>query len=194
MIASFGDLDVRRVLWRSQHARRVLIVEIVRQVGNGAVPSVFREASGDLAGIALRARIQDDERARGARLPLDPCGGENALQLSSAEYGVHFRNILLYFVAVALDQTARNNQLLGATRGLVLGHLEDGVHRFLLGGVDERAGVNDNDVGVFGAGRNLCATLRQQPHHDLAIHQVLGAAEAHKPDFWSCISDFRWVE
>jgi hypothetical protein len=39
-----------------------------------------------------------------------------------------------------------------AVGDLVLDHLEDGVDGFLLGGVDERTGVDDEDVGVFGAG------------------------------------------
>ena len=63
MIAAFGDLDVGRVLRRGQQARRVLVVQIVRQVGDGAVPAVFGEASGGLAGVAFGARIQDHEGA-----------------------------------------------------------------------------------------------------------------------------------
>src|SRR3974377_535993 len=61
MIAALGDLDVSRVLRSGQQARGVLVVKIVGQVGDSAVPAVFREASGGFAGVALRARVEDNE-------------------------------------------------------------------------------------------------------------------------------------
>jgi hypothetical protein len=39
----------------------------------------------------------------------------------------------------------------------VLDHLEDGVDGLLLGGVDEAAGVDDEDLGVFGVRGELGA-------------------------------------
>ncbi len=65
----------------------------------------------------------------------------------------------------------------------MLRHLQNGVDRLLLGGVDERAGVDDDDVGVFGARGDLRSALREQAHHHLAVHQVLGTAQADKPNF-----------
>src|SRR5205807_8400823 len=38
VVASFGNLDIGRSLGRSQQAGRVLVIEIVWQAGDGAVP------------------------------------------------------------------------------------------------------------------------------------------------------------
>ena len=56
MIAALGNLDVGRVLRRRQNARGVLVVEIVRQIGDGAVPIILGESSGSLASIAFGTR------------------------------------------------------------------------------------------------------------------------------------------
>src|SRR4029078_11511160 len=60
---------------------------------------------------------------------------------------------------------------------LVLGHLEDGVDRLLLGVVDEGAGVDDDDVGVARVGRDLVARLLGVAEHHLAVDEVLGTTE-----------------
>ena len=59
----------------------------------------------------------------------------------------------------------------------VLGHgLADRRERFLLGAVEEAAGVDDDDVGPVMLARELIA-LGAQPRDDaLGIHQGLGAA------------------
>jgi hypothetical protein len=59
----------------------------------------------------------------------------------------------------------------------VLGHLEDGVDRLLLRLVDERAGVDDEDVGGGGVAGQLVAGALRQPEHHLGVHEVLRAAE-----------------
>ena len=56
-------------------------------------------------------------------------------------------------------------------------HLEDGVDRFLLGLVDERAGVDDEHVGVGGIAGQLMPRLLGEPEHHLGVDEVLGAAE-----------------
>ena len=50
-------------------------------------------------------------------------------------------------------------------------------NRFLLGGVDEGAGVDDEDIGVFRAGGEASAGAVEEAHHDLGIDEVFGAAE-----------------
>ena len=63
----------------------------------------------------------------------------------------------------------------------VLGHrLADGAERFLLGAVEEAAGVDDDDVGTVMLTRQLIP-LGAQPRNDaLGIHQRLGAAEGRE--------------
>ena len=104
---------------------------------------------------------------------------QDGFELAGAYYGVDFRDVGADFIAVALNEAAGDDEALGAAAvgDLVLNHLEDGVDGFLLGGVDEGAGVDDEDVGVFGAGGKLGASAMEQAHHDLGINEVLGAAE-----------------
>ena len=62
------------------------------------------------------------------------------------------------------------------------GHLQDGVDRFLLGRVDEGAGVDDQHVGGFGIAGDARAGMVEQAHHDFAVDEVFGAAEADESD------------
>src|SRR6202012_3004373 len=98
--------------------------------------------------------------------------------LAGAYDGVDFGDVGADLVAVALDEAAGDDEFLGAAAvgDLVLHHLEDGVDRLLLGGVYETTGVNDKDLGVFGPGGELGTAAMQQPHHDLGVDEVLGAA------------------
>jgi hypothetical protein len=65
----------------------------------------------------------------------------------------------------------------------VLDHLEDGVDGLLLGGVDEAAGVNDDDLGIFGARGEFGSVVVEQAHHDLGVDEVFGAAEGDEAYF-----------
>jgi len=67
----------------------------------------------------------------------------------------------------------------------VLDHLEDGVDGLLLGGLDEAAGVDDEDFCVFGLGGELGSTAMEQAHHDLRVNEVFGAAERDEADRWA---------
>ena len=112
-------------------------------------------------------------------------GVEDRFEFAGADDGVDFGDVLLDLVAVALDEAAGDDEALGfaAVRGLVLDHLEDGVDGLLLGGVDEGAGVDDEDFGVFGVGGELAAGVMEQAHHDLGVDEVFGAAERDEADF-----------
>ncbi len=107
-------------------------------------------------------------------------GCEDRFQLAGADDGVDFRNVLPDFVAVALDQAAGDDEFLRRAGGLVAGHLEDGVDRLLLGGVDKLAGIDDEDLGLFGMCGEARAGAVEQAHHDLGVDEVFGAAERNK--------------
>ena len=66
---------------------------------------------------------------------------------------------------------------------LVLGHFENGVDGFLLGRIDEAAGVDDEHVGLIGMRRELVPARGELAHHDFAVDQILGTAQADKTDF-----------
>ena len=60
------------------------------------------------------------------------------------------------------------------------GHFENGVDRLLLGRVDEGAGVDDEDFGLFGMGGEPRAGAVEQAHHHLGVDEVFGAAQGDK--------------
>ncbi len=111
-------------------------------------------------------------------------GGQDAFELAGADDGVDLGDVFADLVAVALDEAAGDDDALGfaAVGLLVLDHLEDGVDGLLLGGVDEGAGVDDDDLGVGGVGGELCAVVVEEAHHDLGVDEVFGAAEGDEAD------------
>jgi hypothetical protein len=64
----------------------------------------------------------------------------------------------------------------------VLCHLQDRVDRLLLRGVDESAGVDDENIRRRAIGGDLVAGLFGQAQHDLAVDEVLGAPEGKETD------------
>ena len=104
------------------------------------------------------------------------------LEFVGAEDGVDFRDLLPQFIAVALDQAACHDQAASPADTLVLGSLEDRIDRLLLGRFDEAAGVDDQCLGLAGILRQLVPAGLEQPHHDLAVNQVLRAAQANESD------------
>ncbi len=99
--------------------------------------------------------------------------------------------------AKAFHQATRDDQLARPAIVLMPRHLQNRIHRFLLRALDERAGVDHNDVSIFGAGNQLRPGLCQHAHHDFAIDQVLGTSQADKADLrWRrgrFFSDFGFV-
>ena len=121
-------------------------------------------------------RMVKGELARG--LWSNSGGGKDVLQFAGADYCIDFGNVLLDLVAVALDEASGNDELLSLAAGLKTGHLEDGIDRLLFGRIDEGAGVDDQHVGGFGIADDARAGVVEQAHHDFAVDEVLGAAEA----------------
>ncbi len=106
--------------------------------------------------------------------------------LTRAENRVDLGNLLTQFVAIALRQAAGHDQSLTRAGLLVLRHLEDGVDRLLLRLVDERAGVDDEHVGVGGIAGQLMPLFLGEPEHDLGVNEVLGAAERDHSNLHAC--------
>ena len=66
---------------------------------------------------------------------------------------------------------------------LVLGHLEDGVDGFLLGGVNETAGVDYKHIGLIGMRSEFMPPRGELAHHHFAVYKIFGATETDKTDF-----------
>ena len=107
---------------------------------------------------------------------------DDRFDLAGAQHGIDLGDLFPELVSVAFDQAARDDQPTRAARAFVLSGFENCVDRFLLGRFDEAACVYNQRLGLF---RSLCefvpASL-QEAHHDLAIHEVLGASEADEAD------------
>ena len=185
MIAALGNLDVRHVARRGENARRGVVVKIVGQIADGAVHDSRAQDSREKRPWAARASPSGREgrttngELLGAVTARRQAGcGENLLQLAGAHDGVDFGNVFADLVAEAFDEASGDDEFFCLAAGLVRGHLEDGVDRLLLRAFDERAGIDDDDVGVFGAAGEFGAGAGQQAHHDFAVDEVFGAAQA----------------
>ena len=126
-IAALGDLDVGGVRRHRGAARRDVVVEEARRLGDA------------------------DARGRAA----DRVG--DGADLVGAEEVVDLGHLVGQLARVALREAARDDQALAAAGLLVARHLEDRVDRLLLGLADEAAGVDDDDLGVLGRGDDLVA-------------------------------------
>jgi hypothetical protein len=157
MVAAFGNFDVGGVARRRQHAGHGFVIQEHGAIGRGGC---------------------------GTNLPFD--GFDNALDLAGADDGVHLGNLLANLLAEALDQASGDHQSLRAAEFLVLGHFQNGIHRFLLRRFDEAAGIDHQHVGLAGARRQLVAVTRQNAHHHLAVDEVFGASQAEEPDLGQC--------
>ena len=107
---------------------------------------------------------------------------DDLLAAEDADHLVDVRNLLKQLVLLPLGQAAGDDHPLDAAVALAVEHLPDDPARFLPGGVDEPAGVDDHQVGRLPLGHQRVAVLGQQPEHPLGIDEVLGAAEADERD------------
>ena len=125
-----------------------------------------------IVGVVRRS----DDRARATEdLPdLQECAGSQEV--------VHLGKFPGERLAVALRKTPGDHQLPSLPPGLDLGELEDGLDALLLRGTDERAGIDDQDIGVFGILGHVVALALQRSEHHLAVHAILGAAEGDEMD------------
>ena len=60
---------------------------------------------------------------------------------------------------------------------------QDGLDRFFLSRIDERAGVDDEHVRLVSRRRDFHSARQDASQHDLGIHQILGATQTDHPDF-----------
>ena len=61
-------------------------------------------------------------------------------------------------------------------------HLKNVADRFFLGGVDERAGIDDDHIGQLGFGDDAHAGLVKMADHDFAIDEIFCATEGDEAD------------
>ena len=142
-------------------ARRVVIVDVRGRLGD------LDDRQASCAASAPPARALEHLRDR--------------LEVRRAEDVIDLGDVLGELVGVALREAAGDDELLRPGL-LVLRHLEDGVDALFLGGVDERAGVDDDDVGALGRVDQRVAGGLDLAEHQLGVDLVLRTAERHEVD------------
>ena len=178
MVAAFGDFDVSRVRWREPEARRVVVGNVARLAGDEVqrLPSVVDECGVRSAECGVRSlgeQTRDDVAGLG--------------DLVQTHEGIDFRQLFGQLGGKALRHAAADDQPLprpAAREPAVLMRLEDRLDRFLLRGVDERAGVDDEHVGILRGGGDLHAVRAHTAEHDLGIHEIFRATERDHADFF----------
>ena len=104
------------------------------------------------------------------------------LAVGDAEDGVDAVEAFLELGAVPLGEAAGDDDGLEATLAFEVDHGADGVQGLLFGGLEEAAGVDDDDVGLLVVGAEVEPTLGEVAQEDLAVDEVLGAAEGDEGD------------
>ncbi len=112
----------------------------------------------------------------GGQCRRDPCGFENRFELAGADDCINLGNVLADLISVALHQASGDDQLSCRAGSLEASHLENRIHRLLLGRVDKTAGVYDQDFSLFRMGGQSRAGAIEQAHHHLGVDEVFGAA------------------
>ena len=74
----------------------------------------------------------------------------DAMVLTGADKEIDFRHLALEILVVALREATRGDEHLALGAFLELRHIEDRLDRLLFRGLDERAGIDDDDFGVLG--------------------------------------------
>ena len=105
------------------------------------------------------------------------------MQLGGAEDGVDLGDLRQDLAAVALGETAGDDEGARPARLLDARELEDGIDRLLAGPVDEGAGVDDEALRRPGGVRELMAGLTEHALHELGVDLVLRTAEGGEVDF-----------
>ena len=99
-----------------------------------------------------------------------------------AHYQVHHLLLLQQVLAHPLGHAAQHPHLQALVAGLQVVHLVDALHHGVLGLLPDAAGVQQHQVGLFGALDRGIAVLRQDARHDLTVADVHLATVAFDVD------------
>ena len=109
--------------------------------------------------------------------------GVNGLVGGAAHHGIHLGDLFLDLAAVALGQTAGDDDFQVGVRLLVGTGFQNVLNGLGLGALDEAAGVHQDHVGVGQVSHGLVACGQQDVHHHVQVHLVLGTAKGNTCNF-----------
>ena len=135
---------------------------------------------GRVAGVEPHAGVQ---RLGVADQPARVQLADELVGLRRAEEEVHLGEGLLHLALVPFHHAPHRHQGLAGAVHLVAGRLDDGVERFLLGRVNEPAGVDDNQLGLVERLDGLAAMGAELGDVAFAVDGVLVAAEGDDGKF-----------
>ena len=95
---------------------------------------------------------------------------------------VHLGHLLADGLRVALREAARRHQQAAAARLLVARHFKQRGDGFFLRGLDEAAGVDDDDLRPRRVGNDLIAVLLEHREHLLGIDAIFAASQRDQPN------------
>lgn len=115
---------------------------------------------------------------RSGENPLDGVEGHHPLP------AVHLGNLGLYLTLIPLAETSEYRQLADIALLFGPGRLQNRAYGFLLGVIDEPAGIDDNFVHPAGRQvgilrHKLISPALQHRHQTFGIHKILGATERY---------------
>src|SRR5207249_1983004 len=119
---------------------------------------------------------------------------DDAREVRGAEDPVDLGHLLEDVRAVALGEAAGDDERPAGAALLEPGELEDRVDRLLARAVDERAGVDDEALGVLGPLCQRESGFGQHAEHQLGIDLVLRAAQGRQVDLhgWQPVYRGTW--
>ena len=123
----------------------------------GAATAERKEKGNILVAISADNQIWIDRRQvdpRALRANIERMHAENPLGavVIQADEGIHLRQFSAQLLRVTLHHAPGHHQTAAGAGLFQLSHFQDGVDGFLARGVDEAAGVHDDDVGAAGVG------------------------------------------
>ena len=111
--------------------------------------------------------------------------GSRPLDLIEPHEGVDLGQLDGEIGGIALGEAPSDDELLprlGPVETAAMS-LKDGPDAFLLGRIDEAAGIHQDHIGLVGLGGQFVAVELGVTEHDLGINEILGAAETDQADF-----------
>ena len=156
VVATLRDFHIGEVLWGEAPAGGVKIGNV-----NGEV--IGDEVLGGCAGGAGEDATND---------------GGDLLQLVEADEGVDFLKFAGEFRGKTLGHAAGDDEALigvATMKSAIAMGLENGGDTFSFGGVDKRAGVDDQDIGLSRVGGEVHSSGAQMTQHDFGVDEIFRA-------------------
>ena len=102
---------------------------------------------------------------------------------SCTDNSIRLGNLIKELLPVTLTEAARHNETAAASRFLVIRHAKNRCNGLFLRGLDECAGVDNQDIRLRRLIGDLNAMLPHNAEHDLRINEVLCTTETDKTRF-----------